>query len=578
MSESFSQVLQAAHQRQPGRVAVHMLLSGQPDQPITLDELLRGAAAYADALQRAGIQPGEVVVLILQHSRSLISAYWGAILAGVIPSIMPFLTEKLDPARYRTDLASLVSISRPAAIITYPEFEAEVKAALQNLPPSPEMGSVEAEAPAPCAVRAILSTAAVPAEAEINWPARPGLQSDPAGIVLLQHSSGTTGLQKGVALSHRAVFNQLQAYARTLHLDAQDVIVSWLPLYHDMGLIAGFIMPILLGVPLVLMSPFDWVRAPYRLMQAISSYRGTLTWLPNFAYNFCAQKIRERDLEGVDLSSLRAVSNCSEPMRWESHQVFRQRFTPYGLNPAALATCYAMAENVFAVTQGGIDSPVLVDEIDREALQVERIARPARPGQPSIKMLSAGKAILDCEVRVVDEAGRTLPDRAIGELALRSSYMLSGYYHRPEETAKALRDGWYLTGDLGYMLNGEVFVSGRKKDLIIVGGKNVYPQDLERLAMEVPGVHPGRVVAFGIYNETTGTEEVVIVAEADETDEEARYRIADQIRQSVTRGSAIALRQAYIVDAGWILKTSSGKTARLANRQKYLQELEMPAV
>ena len=246
-------------------------------------------------------------------------------------------------------------------------------------------------------------------------------------------------------------------------------------------------------------------------------------------------------------------------MRWESHQAFAERFTPYGLNPAALATCYAMAENVFAVTQGGLDTPVLLDEIDREALQVERVARPAIPEQPSIKMLSAGKAIPDCAVKVVDDTGNALPDRIIGELALRSTYMLTGYYNRPDATEKAMRDGWYLTGDLGYMVNGEVFISGRKKDLIIVGGKNVYPQDLERLAMEVHGVHPGRVVAFGIYNEAAGTEEVVIVAEADETDEDARNRIADEIRQSVTRGSAIALRHAHIVDAGWILKTSSGK-------------------
>jgi len=571
MTQIFSQILQAAHAHRPQRVVLTMLHAGQPDQPVTLDDLLRGAAPYADALQSAGIQPGEVVILILQHSRELISAYWGAILAGVIPSIMPFLTEKLDPARYRSDLTSLVGITRPAAIITYPEFKEEVNAALHAFPSGEENEGI---AQTDLSVRSILSTADIPTESEINWPGRPGLLRDPQEIVLLQHSSGTTGLQKGVALSHQAVFNQLEAYAQALHLDECDVIVSWLPLYHDMGLIAGFILPILLGVPLVLMSPFDWVRAPYRLMQAITRYRGTLTWLPNFAYNFCAQKIRPRDLMDVDLSTLRAVSNCSEPMRWESHQLFAERFVPYGLDPAALTTCYAMAENVFAVTQGGIDSPVLVDEIDREALQVERIARPAIPGQPSIKMLSAGQAIPDCEVKVVDEAGKPQPDRVIGELALRSSYMLTGYYNREDATDQALRNGWYLTGDLGYMLNGEVFVSGRKKDLIIVGGKNVYPQDLERLAMEVPGVHPGRVVAFGIYNEAAGTEEVVIVAEADETDEDTRYEIADAIRQSVTRGSAIALRHAHIVDAGWILKTSSGKTARLANREKYLKELE----
>ena len=193
-----------------------------------------------------------------------------------------------------------------------------------------------------------------------------GLSRKPDDIVLLQHSSGTTGLQKGVALTHQAVFNQLESYSKAIRLSEKDIIVSWLPLYHDMGLIASFLMPVLSGIPLVLMSPFDWVRAPHRLFRAVSDYQGTLCWLPNFAYNFCAKKIRKDDLEGVDLSSMRAVINCSEPMRYNSHQMFIERFTNYGLKESALATCYAMAENVFAVTQDGIEKPVSIDEIDLE--------------------------------------------------------------------------------------------------------------------------------------------------------------------------------------------------------------------
>ena len=170
--------------------------------------------------------------------------------------------------------------------------------------------------------------------------------------------------------------------------------------------------------------------------------------------------------------------------------------------------------------------------------------------------------------------GDVLPDRVIGEIALQSDCMLTGYYHRPDATEKALRDGWYFTGDYGYTLNGEVFVAGRKKDMIIVGGKNVYPQDLESLAYEVPGIHAGRAVAFGIEDAKAGTEEVVIVAEVDTDDPDERQKIADALRRHITQNSAVALRHAHLVDSRWIVKTSSGKTARSANREKFLQEIE----
>ncbi|MBF8285310.1 MAG: fatty-acyl-CoA synthase, partial [Anaerolineales bacterium] len=542
--------------------------------------LMQGAAGYARALDAAGIPPGEVVVLILQHGEALVYAFFGAILHGAIPSIMPFLTEKLTPDKYRQDLAALIEVTRPAAIVTYPDFVPEVRAAVR--PGGP--------------VRAVLVSADIPPAAGPDLGAMPGLRRFPDDVVLLQHSSGTTGLQKGVALSHRAVLNQLDCYARALRLTLDDVIVSWLPLYHDMGLIAGFVMPIMNRAPLVLMSPFDWVRAPGRLMQAVSRYRGTLSWLPNFAYNFCAQKTRDRDLEGVDLSSWRAVVNCSEPMHWKSHQMFLERFEKYGLRPSALATCYAMAENVFAVTQGGIDAPVVVDEVDQRALLIERRAVPTLTPSPSplqgdmspgakrsgegsrdegnIKLLSAGRPLPNVRVRVLDDQRRELPERHLGEIALHSDCMLTGYYNRDDATAKAFHEGWYLTGDLGYVADGEVYVTGRKKDLIIVGGKNVYPQDLERLAGDVTGVHAGRVVAFGVFDEEAGTEEVVVVAEAEADDSAERQRLADEIRQRVTRGSDVALRHVHVVGPRWLLKTSSGKIARAANREKYLEERE----
>jgi acyl-CoA synthetase (AMP-forming)/AMP-acid ligase II len=512
-------------------------------------------------MQSAGLEPGEVIILILDHGEDLIAAFFGAILHGAIPAIMPFLTEKLSPDHYRNSLAALFEVTAPAGLVTSPEFESEARQAMNGAP----------------SIHTVLITGQIPPAERVEQAGLAGLDRSPDDIVLLQHSSGTTGLQKGVALSHRAVFNQLEAYAQALRLGPEDVIVSWLPLYHDMGLIAGFLLPILRGIPLVLMSPFDWVRAPYRLMQAISRYKGTLCWLPNFAYNFCAQKIRDRDLEGVDLSSLRAVINCSEPMHWSSHRMFLDRFQPYGFKLEALATCYAMAENVFAVTQGGIEAPISLDRISRPALLERQVAWPAVETEPAVVMVSAGRPLENTRVRVIDPHGRDRPERSIGEIILQSDCMLTGYYGRPDLTELAFLDGWYLTGDLGYLANGELYITGRKKDLIIVGGKNVYPQDLERLAGDVPGVHPGRVVAFGIFNEQAGTEEVVMIAEADLDEmsgpgDDRRQAIAEEIRRRVNRGSDIALRTVFIVERNWLLKTSSGKIARAANRDKYLRE------
>lgn len=555
---TFSNLLQNSYLEVPEKTSIILQHAGQADTPITYRQLILGANRYALTLVRDGIEPGEVVLLILQHGEDLIFSFWGAVLHGAIPAIMPFLTEKLSPEKYRADLVSLISITKPTAIITSPEFEAEARSALTS-------GS---------SVRTVILTNNIEPESNPDFNSLNGMKALPQDIVLLQHSSGTTGLQKGVALSHRAVLNQLETYSRAIQLDPEkDVIVSWLPLYHDMGLIACFLLPVLMRVTLVEMSPFDWVRAPYRLLQSVSQYKGTLTWLPNFAFNFCANKIRERNLDGVDLSTWRAIINCSEPVHAESHQLFAQKFSAFGLRPHTLQTSYAMAENVFGVTQSRLDRSPVVDEIDREVFMTQLLATPPVNGRPAMKMMSSGQSLANTKIRIVDENGNDLPERVMGEIKVQSDCMLTEYYNRPDATEAAIKNGWYLTGDYGYTANGELYVSGRKKDMIIVGGRNVYPQDLEALANEVPGVHAGRTVAFGIYDEEAGTEEVVIIAEADSVEPSEQEVIADAIRKHVTKSSAIALRHVKVVGEKWIVKTSSGKTARSANKEKFIREL-----
>jgi fatty-acyl-CoA synthase len=556
LAQKLLQLFEAA----PQSIAVRLLFDQEPERVITYSRLIYGSAGYAAALQNAGIKPGEVVILILQHGENLLYAFFGVILHGSIPAIMPFLTEKLSPEQYRLSLSALFEITAPTAVVTYPEFFDEVQ---QTIKPG---GSV----------RAVLVSNQIVTQMELKDSfIETGIKRSPKDIVLLQHSSGTTGLQKGVALSHQAVLNQLEAYARAINLNSSDVVVSWLPLYHDMGLIAGFLLPILSNIPLVLLSPFDWVRAPHKLLQAVTNYKGTLSWLPNFAYNFCAQKIRPRDLEGVDLSTWRAVSNCSEPMYWKSHKLFLDRFRPYGLRTSSLTTCYAMAENVFAVSQGGITEPVTVDQISQRDLLVDRIATPSKTSEETIYMLSAGRPIDNTRIKILNHHHSDLGERQLGEIAISSDCMLTAYYNRPDLSSKAFHESWYLTGDLGYIAQSEIYITGRKKDLIIVGGKNIYPQDLENLASDINGVHPGRVVAFGIPNEATGTEDVVIIAEVDTAYFEKSPdldRISDEIRMRVTRGSDIALRLVKLVKRGWLIKTSSGKIARNANRERYLAE------
>jgi len=558
MSESLIQpIIQRAH-TQPDHLTLVFIEENGDREDINAAQFHAKAVAFARALQAIDIGADDLVVLVLRHSQVLLSAFWGAMYLGAIPSIFPFLTEKLDPDLYMERVRLLVAHSDMRAVITFPEFKPKLEKLLAGLD---------------CRV---LSTDEVPM-GEVTGdvdPAWSAAEISGEKIAFLQHSSGTTGLQKGVALSHRAVLNQVESYGDAIQLDGDDVVVSWLPLYHDMGLIAGFVMPIVAGVPVVMMSPFHWVRDPKILFQAIDQYRGTLCWLPNFAYNHCVRAVRLRDLEGVDLSHWRAAINCSEPVRLDSHQRFLERFAPYGFRETALTTCYAMAENTLAVTQSTIGEQAPVDWVDRTALQEERRAIPAQGDAPgALPVVSCGYPVSGCEVAIVDEEGHRLADRQVGEIILRSNCMLTEYYARPTITAEAIRDGWYYSGDMGYIADGQVYVSGRKNDLIIVSGKNIYPQDLEAIANTQPGVHPGRAVAFGVSDERLGTEGTVMVCEMENAYQpEEKLAIERELRRRVVQQMDVALADVRLVERKWLIKTSSGKIGRPDNRRKYLQE------
>ena len=548
---AYATLLDAAALRPEDAPAPVIIFVATDAEPIvvTRADFQARVRAYAAGLLRLGVAPRDLVIIAHTQNLESIYAFWGALRMGAIPSMFPTLTEKLDPDVYMRNMNELVARSDVRLIFTSDEF-------------APVMART-----ADCPVVGSSQLARLAQERGDEDVAR---HPDPEEVAFLQHSSGTTGLQKGVALSHRAVLNQLANYARAIDLRSDDVIVSWLPLYHDMGLIAGFIQPLVQGVPLILMSPFDWVRHPAMLFRAIHDYGGTLTWLPNFAYNHLARRVRSRDVENVRLDSMRMFINCSEPVRHDSHQLFLQRFGALGVREEMLAVSYAMAENTFAVTQTPPGRPPRLDVVNRRALEEEGRALPAGEDEATVIQVSCGPTIPNTQAKVVDENGATLPERHVGEIAVRSDCMLTGYYKRPD--LHPFRDGWYLTGDMGYMAAGEVYIVGRKKDLIINAGKNVYPQDIEAIVNQVPGVHPGRAVAFGVPDEREGTELIVVVAEVETEDPEERKRIARAIRQAVARESSVTVSYVKLVGPKWLIKTSSGKIARAANREKWLAE------
>jgi acyl-CoA synthetase (AMP-forming)/AMP-acid ligase II len=555
------------------RPAIIYVASNAPPIIVSRRDFAATTAAMAISLHELGLRPRDLVVVAHTQNLESIFAFWGALRLGAIPSMFPTLTEKLDPDVYMRGLAELARLSGVAAVLTTDDFAPTLRPRLL----CPVYGSSELKRSDPQMgqIRQISENQALTALLKSAQSADE--------IAFLQHSSGTTGLQKGVALSHAAVLNQLAAYSNTLSLGEDDVVVSWLPLYHDMGLIAGFLLPLLQGLPLVLMSPFDWVQHPALLLRAIHDHRATLCWLPNFAYNHCARRIRRRDSEGLSAATMRLFVNCSEPVRHDSHTQFLARFADNGVRPEMLGVSYAMAENTFAVTQTPPGRPARLDYVDLVALAQEGYARPIAVDQDGyanaagaplpLPRVSCGPPIPHTELRVLDDDGRPRPDRTVGQIAIRSDCLLTGYYRR-DDLHPFTPDGWLLTGDQGYVAEGELYVVGRAKDLIINAGKNIYPGDIEDIVNDVAGVHAGRAVAFGVPDEREGTELVAVVAETQAADPAERQAIARAIRAAVAQQAAVTLSYVHLVGPRWLLKTSSGKLARAANRDKWLREKE----
>jgi acyl-CoA synthetase (AMP-forming)/AMP-acid ligase II len=530
-------------------------------ETVTFAEFLRRARNEAMGFARNGIAEGDRVVLIMPQSINAMTAFVGAMMLGAVPAFLAYPNFKVEASKYSSGLSGVTANLSAKAIV------------IDNHFPPDMLGYVSLNSETKLLrspVESLLATSLTAQES--NDLARSVARINPQSLAFIQHSAGTTGLQKGVALTHAAVLRQLEHLAVTLKIDAaSDRVYSWLPLYHDMGLIAAFMLPMVCHIPVVMQSPLDWVMQPESMLQVVSEQKCTLAWMPNFAFQFVPRRTPQSRWRDYDLSSLRALINCSEPVRASSMSEFQGAFR---ISDGVLHTSYAMAENVFAVTQSHLDGgPATIWADGHQFRTAHRTVTVPHASSGSISFTSSGRVLPSQRLKILSQSGEPLADASVGEIVIHGDCLFEGYYNRSDLTRQSLIGGWYHTGDLGFVLDGELYVVGRKKDLLIIGGENIYPQDIEELVSAHPAIHDGRVVAIGVYNPNLGTEDVVVAAEVEREESLTdAARLEQEIRSRIVAGLGIAVRTILLKPPMWIVKSTAGKPARSATRDKLLRE------
>jgi fatty-acyl-CoA synthase len=521
---------------------------------VTFGEFTHSARLRAGALRKLGVKFGETVILVMPQGIPLMTTFAGVMMLGAIPTILAYPSFKADAAKYKSGLVGVSRNLQAGLVVVDDDFPADLITHISAF----ERAQV-------------VCTGEMAFEVEDSDFA--DITNSPDGLAFIQHSAGTTGLQKGVALTHRAVLTQINHLAEAIAITPADRIYSWLPLYHDMGLIACFMLPLVYHVPVIMQSPLEWVMRPGTMLEIISSYRCTLAWVPNFALQFLARRVRPEDRYRYELSSMRALINCSEPVRAASMDEFIAAYEPHGLDRNALKSSYAMAENVFGVTQSEITGSPRRIWVDGRRLTQTNVAVPvSSTSAQTVCLVSSGRCLSGNRVRVVSPNRKDLSDYEVGEIVIQSDSLFDSYYNRPDLSATVCIDGWYWTGDLGFRADGELYVTGRKKDLIIVAGNNIYPQDIEEIVSRHPAIHDGRVVAFGLYNEERGTEDIIVAAELENGVVVDIKEVERNIRDAIVTELGLAPRAVFLKPPAWIVKSTAGKPARSTTRDKLLRE------
>jgi 1-acyl-sn-glycerol-3-phosphate acyltransferase len=549
-AQTLVEALEYHVERQPERLSV-FLYEENSEKRLTYRAMWDGAVRYAARLADAGLAPGQTVAIMLPTGADYLYCFYGVLLAGGIP--VPLY----PPARLTTiedHMTRHVTILRScgaAIMVTIPEAKALaflLRAQVETL-------------------KAVL----VPGDFVDGSNAFTPVRGRAGQIGFLQYTSGSTGNPKGVVLTHANLLNNVRQMGKSARATQEDVFVSWLPLYHDMGLIGGCFATMYLGFPVVLMSPLAFLSRPSSWMRAIHRHKGTISGGPNFSYELCLRRISDEEMEGLDLSSWRFAFNGAEPVSPDTMTAFSDRFGKWGFNRHAMSPVYGLAENTVGVAFTPPGTPWRMDRLDRDIFSRTGEAVDARPDDPApLRVVGCGHVIDEHDLRVVDAAGIELPDRNEGQLQFRGPSATSGYYRNPEATKGLFAgDRWVNTGDRAYLSEGMVYITGREKDVIIRGGRNISPYELEEAVGDLPGIRRGCVAVFGSADAQSGTERVVVLAEMRDVGFAEKEELKRKVNDLAISFIGAPADDIVLAPPHTVPKTSSGKIRRVAAREYY---------
>jgi 1-acyl-sn-glycerol-3-phosphate acyltransferase len=525
-------------------------LQEDSEQRISYRQLADAAAAVASGLQRAGVVPRQSVAIMLPTSPEYFSTYFGILMAGAIPVPIypPARPSQLEDHVLRH--TGILDNAQAVALVTVPEAMVVARLLQARVPGlrqvvTPLQLAAKGGTPTPVAVRG-------------------------DDIAFIQYTSGSTGNPKGVALTHANLLANIRAMAQAVHATPRDVFVSWLPLYHDMGLIGAWLGSLYVGFPLVVMSPLAFLAKPLRWLQAIHHWRGTLSAGPNFAYELCLKRIDDAALATLDLSSWRLAFNGAEAVSPDTVRRFAERFAACGLAPEAVAPVYGLAEASVGLLFPPLGRVAPIDAVQREPFTRERRAVVAAPGDAgALRFVACGRPLPGHAIRIVDDAGREVGERIEGRLEFKGPSATRGYFRDPEKTARLFHDGWLDSGDRAYSAGGDVYITGRVKDIVIRGGRNLYPEEIEEAVGRVDGVRKGCVAVFGSPDPATGTERLVVLAEERLARADAKAMLREAVSRAVIKAIGEPPDEIVLAPPHTVLKTSSGKVRRSACRALY---------